>query len=294
MGHAERGSPLMLWIMREIGLRMGRPVSRLLLYPITIYFLLTAREHKRWSRLYLARVLGRPARWRDSFWHYHTFASTILDRVYLLSDQHHRLDIRLHGVELLEAQVASGRGALLLGSHLGSFEVLRALAVEKLDLPLRILMYPHQNEAITSLLNALNPGIAKTVIELGRADSMIRVGEALSKGCLVGILGDRVTESRKVTHATLLGGPVQLPSAPILLANRLEVPILLFFGLYRGGNRYDVHFESLADRIVLHDDHRAADIQAWMQRFADRIEFHARRAPYNWFNFYDVWHEEAA
>jgi predicted LPLAT superfamily acyltransferase len=26
-----------------------------------------------------------------------------------------------------------------------------------------------------------------------------------------------------------------------------------------------------------------------MQRYVTRLEFHCRRAPYNWFNFYDFW-----
>jgi predicted LPLAT superfamily acyltransferase len=294
MGQPERGTAFALRLIVWIGLRLGRPVARGLLYPITLYFLLTARQQRNASRRYLQRVLGRPVHWWHIARHIHTFASTILDRIYLLSDQSHRLDIRLHGVELLEAQVATGRGALLLGSHVGSFEVLRALAVIDRDLPLRILMYRSHNAVITHLLDSLNPEVARTVIELGRADSMIRVGAALSKGCLVGILGDRVAESRKTTRCELLGGTVTFPAAPILLADRLEVPILMFFGLYRGGNRYDVHFETLAQRVVLEDGRRAQQIQQWMQQFADRVQFHVRDAPYNWFNFYDFWNEQPA
>lgn len=294
MQQTERGTAFALHLIIWIGLRIGRPAARALLYPITLYFLLTADDQRRASRLYLSRVLGRPPHWWHVARHIHAFASTILDRIYLLNDRAHVLDIRLHGVELLQAQVASGRGALLLGSHLGSFEVLRALAVVNLNLPLRILMYRDHNAMITQLLDKMNPDVARTVIELGTADSMIRVSHALAKGCLVGILGDRVAESRKITQCQLFGGTVTLPTAPILLAHRLEVPILLFFGLYRGGNRYDVYFETFATRVMLDDGRKGEQVQAWMQQFADRIAFHAQDAPYNWFNFYDVWGEMAA
>ncbi|HEX7928250.1 MAG TPA: lipid A biosynthesis acyltransferase [bacterium] len=294
MQQTERGTASAIRLIIWIGLSVGRPVARALLYPITLYFLLTASYQRRASRLYLHRVLGCPVTWWHVARHIHAFASTILDRIYLLDDQAQRLDIRLHGVELLQAQVASGRGALLLGSHLGSFEVLRALAVVNLNLPLRILMYRNHNAVITRLLDQINPTVARSVIELGTPDSMIRVSESLAKGCLVGILGDRVAESRKITQCQLLGGTVTLPTAPILLAHRLEVPILLFFGLYRGGNRYDVYFETFAPRVTLDDRRRAEQVQAWMQRFADRIAIHAQDAPYNWFNFYDVWGEMAA
>jgi predicted LPLAT superfamily acyltransferase len=294
MRQAERGSAGAVRLMIWIGLKLGRPAARGLLYPITAYFLLTAHEHRRASRRYLERALGRPARWWHVARHLHAFAATILDRVFLLAGQGQRLDVRWHGLPLLEAQAASGRGALLLGSHLGSFEVLRALAAGRLALPLRILMYRNHNAVISRLLEALNPDMAATVIDLGRPDCMLRACEALAKGCLVGMLGDRVANSRKTTRCTLLGGEVELPAAPVLLAHRLGVPILLFFGLYRGGNRYDVYLEPFAERVVLDDARRAEQVQQWMQRFADRIAFHLRSAPYNWFNFYDIWSRDAA
>ncbi len=294
MRQSERGTAGAIRIILWVALRLGRAPARALLLPITAYFLLTGHTPRRASRRYLRRVLGRPAHWWDVARHFHTFSATVLDRVFLLSGRTDRFDVRLHGVERLQAQVASGRGALLLGSHLGSFEVLRALAVAEYDLPLRILMYRHHNAVLTAVLDALNPQVARSVIELGRPDSMLRVSEALARGSLVGILGDRVAESRKVTRCRLLGGDLDLPTAPILLASRLEVPILLFFGLYRGGNRYDVCFEPFAERIVLDPERRAEEIRDWMQRFADRLEHHIRSAPYNWFNFYDVWHEEEA
>ena len=36
---------------------------------------------------------------------------------------------------------------------------------------------------------------------------------------------------------------------------------------------------------------RPADetLEETMQRYVTRLEFHCRRAPYNWFNFYDFW-----
>ena len=60
------------------------------------------------------------------------------------------------------------------------------------------------------------------------------------------------------------------------------------------GNRYDIYFEHFADEITLDRDHRAEEIQPWMQRYAERLEHYARLAPYNWFNFYSFWDQVAA
>ncbi len=63
------------------------------------------------------------------------------------------------------------------------------------------------------------------------------------------------------------------------------------FGLYRGGNRYDLYFETFAEHIV-HPAPRARRAAATSGRaqFAARLEHYTRLDPYNWFNFYDFWH----
>jgi predicted LPLAT superfamily acyltransferase len=118
---------------------------------------------------------------------------------------------------------------------------------------------------------------------------LIRVKESLDSGYFVGMLGDRVFGGDKTTQCQFLGAPATFPAGPILLAAMMRCPVILFFGLYRGGNRYEIYFEHFADVIVLERDRRAEETQLWMQRYADRLEHYARLAPYNWFNFYPFW-----
>jgi len=59
----ERGTPAMLRLIGWIALRIGRRAARLLLFPITFYFLISAKAARRVSRDYLMRIRGRPARW---------------------------------------------------------------------------------------------------------------------------------------------------------------------------------------------------------------------------------------
>jgi len=91
-----------------------------------------------------------------------------------------------------------------------------------------------------------------------------------------------------------MGGTVRFPEGPWRLAAALGVPVLLGFGLYCGGNRYEAHFELFARRVTVARSTRSADIAAYAQRYAQRMEHYARLAPYNWFNFYDYWQEDAA
>ena len=110
------------------------------------------------------RVRSRPAHWWHVFRHLYYFAATILDRVYLLTGEFHRFEIKFHQRELLHRQMEHGQGCILLGSHLGSFEVLRALGVTRAEYPLRVLMDIVHNENLTRFLDTLNREIADTVI----------------------------------------------------------------------------------------------------------------------------------
>lgn len=292
-GQRERGSRGALRLILWIALRLGRPAARLLLYPISLYFLVRARPQRIASRRYLGRVLARRAGMAQVGRHIHCFAATILDRVFLLSGRQDRLDIRLYHPELVLARLDAGQGFLLLGAHHGSFEVVRALAVADRHLPLKVLMYPEHNQVITQVLHALNAEIADTVIPLGRPESLLAVKEALDQGCMVGLLGDRYRPDEGSVRCDFLGGQARFPTGPIGLAAATGVPVVLFFGLYLGGNRYEVHFETLSERIELDRAGREAQIAVWVQRYAARLQHYVHRAPYNWFNFYDFWDELA-
>jgi predicted LPLAT superfamily acyltransferase len=134
----ERSNLAFLRFMTWISLRFGRRAGRILLRPITVYFVLFSPSARRASRAYLNRALGRPAGWRDGYRHVFTFASTIHDRIYLLNERFDLFDIRTHGETLVDAALAAGRGAFLMGAHLGSFEVVRAIGRTQPDLRIAI------------------------------------------------------------------------------------------------------------------------------------------------------------
>ncbi len=116
----ERGTPASLRVIAWIAVHIGRAAARLLLYPVTLYFVITAHSARRISYQYLKRVRGGLAHCWHVFRHFHCFAATILDRVYLLRGEFERFRVTVHGKELLQRQIETGKGSILLGSHLGS------------------------------------------------------------------------------------------------------------------------------------------------------------------------------
>jgi predicted LPLAT superfamily acyltransferase len=285
----ERGSQSAIRALVWVTLALGRRVGRLFLYPICVYFILFSRGTRRASTDYLRRVLGRPPRLAEVARHYHAFASTLHDRVYLRAGRYGYFDVRVDAPPVLLADLRQGRGCILLGSHLGSFEVLRAAGLAEGAPPVNMLMQVEGGERLNSVMDALAPEAAPRVIPLGHPGSLLRAQECIERGEIVGILADRGLRDERECSCQFLGAPARFPLGPLLLAGLLQAPVILAFGLYRGGRRYDVHLEAFAERIELDRRDREASIRPWVERYVARLEHHCREAPYNWFNFYDFW-----
>jgi predicted LPLAT superfamily acyltransferase len=102
-------------------------------------------------------------------------------------------------------------------------------------------------------------------------------------------MGDRLMAEAQSVRCEFLGEGAAFPSGSVRLAHVVRAPVVLFFGLYRGGNRYDIYLELLSESVQLSADHRQDDVRRWTQRYADRLAYYSRKAPDNWFNFYDFW-----
>ena len=287
----EGGGRFAIWLIRTIALKCGRGAARACLLPITLYFYFRRPYERRVSYAFLERATGRPASAWQVLRHIHRFAGTILDRVFLLAERYARFDVRMHGLEELTSRMRADRGVLLLGAHVGSFEVLRVAAVERPDVRVRVVLDTQKTPALTRLLHALNPEIGRNVIDASRpgTEIVLALSEALADGELTTLLADRAREHEATMLADFFGAQAPFPTAPFLLGAILKVPMVLCLGMYRGGNRYDLHFEALADELVLPRREREAGLRAIVQRYADRLAHYAKLAPFNWFNFYDYW-----
>jgi predicted LPLAT superfamily acyltransferase len=284
----ERGSAALVQLMIWLTLGLGWRVGQALLYPITGYFFLFSRGAHSASSQFLARVFGRPATRREIFRHLFTFSCVLLDRLFLLSDRLQHFHIEMTGLDTVTSALGQSRGCILLGSHLGSFEVLRACA-RQYPVPVNILMYRANNGAYSRLMERLDPTLADAVIEIGTPDAMLRVRESLDRGEMVGILADRAPAGQKMLAVPFLGEPAPLPTGPLSLCAALGAPVVMFYGIRTGARQYEIHFGLFADRIVLQRSRRTEDMADWIIRYARRLETYCRIYPFNWFNFYDFW-----
>jgi predicted LPLAT superfamily acyltransferase len=285
----ERGSAVLLRMMMFVALHLGRPLARGILYLIAAYFFAFGPTVRRHARAYLRRALGREPRALDRFRQLFTFATTILDRFYLTRGRYERLSLSCEGEELMGELLSRGQGAFLLGSHLGSFEVMGAVGRDRPELRVAMAMYERHPTRLTRFLRA-GQGAAPEIIELGQINAMLRIRDCLDQGKFVGMLADRTLGDAPAQVVSFLGSPALFPSGPMRAAAALRRPVIFMTGLYRGGNRYHVVFRQIADFSAVVRAGREAAVHAAVARYAALLEEYCRSDPYNWFNFYDFWH----
>ena len=301
----ELGSAGAIRLIVWLALHAGRGICRVLLVPICIYFLVTAPLPRRASQEFLGRALGRHVKWRDTLRHLLVFSTTLLDRVYLLHGRQHELAIEVTNEAAFWNALATGRGCLLLGSHLGSFQMLGVIGSLEKKLAINMVMHVDGDARLGGLVLGDQEALPYNVIPLGEPGSMIKVKECLDRGEVVGILADRVYSNEATQSLPFFGRMARFSLSPLRLARITGAPVVTVFGLFQGGNRYEIVFESLAPRVVDSSDgpratfdattappatrENAVSLQSCLTSYVASLEHHARRCPFNWFNFYDFW-----
>lgn len=277
---------------------LGQGVFRLVAYPTVLFYMLRHPRAYAASRDYLARLSrlehgdGRAATMRRSWQHFAAFAQSILDKLRVWAGQLPTDDIAMHGYPAIRDAVDAGQGGVIFVSHLGNAEVCRALTHLRARARLTVLVHTKHAEAFNALLADLNPASALQLVQVTdiSADTVLQLRERIERGELVVIACDRVPvrEGGRVAVVDFLGAPARFPVGPYVLASLLQCPVYLMFCLLEAG-RYHVYFERFAESIVLPRHGREERLRRCAAHYADRLAHHCRRAPLQWFNFYDFW-----
>jgi predicted LPLAT superfamily acyltransferase len=294
---AERGSGLGLRITIATYRLLGDTAARLLLRPVVAWFLLTGGTARRASLEYLERLRAEtgdtPApTWLNAYRHMLAFAESGLDKLAAWTGNIPHADLAFANRACFEELLASGRGAVLLGAHLGNLEMLRALANLNGIVKVNAVVYTEHAKRFAGALAAADERFQVNLLQISSLgpDTAILLREKIDRGEMLVIVGDRTppAENGRVVSADFLGRPALFPQGPFILAALLECPVFLFF-CTREGDGYHIHFEPFAEKVELPRGRRVEAIAALAQRYADRLGALCRRAPFQWFNFFDFW-----
>ena len=288
---SEWGMRFCLWCYRLLGKR----ALYALLYPIIGWFFLFASSARRESKRYLQHALNRTPGNIDIFQHFMSFGRAVVDKFSAWSGDIQRSDVNFENRETLVQQAASGRGAVILTSHLGNVDMCRALINRVPGIHLNVLLFTHNAESINRVLQGVNPNAGMEIIQISDVgpDTAMLLHDKIQRGEFVVIAADRTspTSMHRVSIARFFGKPAAFPQGPFILAALLECPVYLLFAL-RKQQQYDIILESFAGQLSFPRRQRETLLQVAISRYAARLEHYCRLAPLQWFNFFNFWQNE--
>jgi phosphatidylinositol dimannoside acyltransferase len=240
----------------------------------------------------LEAVLG-PCGWWERQRRIHRTFRTF---AWCLSERYERLStdrvfaVEAEGLEEWRELAGKDGGFILVTAHLGAWEVGSMLPAARDGRRVHVVREPETDPRAQRFIEGL---IRRSGGELYTThfadDPQLGVGllDALRRGEIVALQGDRPRSGGRTVEASLFGRPFALPVGPAALARAAGVPIVPVFVVREGRLRYRCLLRPAIH--VAQSGDRQRDLQEALERFAADLEAVIRREPYQWFCFRRLW-----
>jgi predicted LPLAT superfamily acyltransferase len=299
------------WQMRLFFILARRLPSLLLkfaAFPVGLCFFIFAKKIRTESGRFLdraAQACGKNRRQFSSLRNILSFALTLVEKADAWSGKvsFERIHFQNDDIGSLICELEAGKGAVLLCSHLGNMELLRALAdYSRTGVSREVAVTSVADFGVTPFFNkmveSLNPRFQLRIINAYEINpgTILLLEEQASAGGLTVIAGDRTSANTRdqVFSIPFLGSPAHFPRGAYVLASLLGVPVYAVFGLRRRDlsvypeyNMY-VHLMGSPDQTLSRRE-RKGIIESYARHFASLLEGYCLRYPHQWYNFYNYW-----
>ena len=280
------------WFFVQLIRRLGVRWAYGLLLFVAAYFTFANPSGYRCSRDFLRRVLGPQPFWKWPllvYRHFFSFGITLLDRLAVIMSRT-KITCTHEGEFLFQEYLARGQGVILLGAHLGSWEIGGHL-LGRLGKPVNVVVLEKDEARMRQLFDqALAAKMFHLIATDGHPLRSIPIAAALRRGEIVCLLGDRSFGGADV-RAPFLGGPARFPIGPYLLAAVTGAPIFQTFIVREKLGHY--RFFSSPARFIPRATLRGgpAAVAPYVADYAARLAAVAGQYPFQWYNIYPFWDE---
>lgn len=305
MGQAQNGSPvrrrgtrLGFWFFRVAIRTLGLAGAYVLLYPVCLYYLLFDRPAFRSSDAYIKRRFrprGFLYRALGVYRLYISQGKTLVDRYYMAATGTKKaFNIEILGYDRIKKILGEpDQGAILLTSHVGNWQ-LTMTALGNLGKPVYLMMRPEDNVAVKEALNIDREDESVKILNSTKDFSgVMEAMDALKRGCLVSIMGDR-SYGHKTQEVMFLGEKVFLPYGALMLASAAKCPIFVLLSAKVSNSAYILDVSNMIEVGSIGRSTGREGLRVCLQEYANILERYVERYPYQWFVFHDIWDRQTA
>lgn len=277
------GYRFFVFCIRFLGVR----ISYFFCFWVAGYFLLFARKQRSGLIRFYQQGFGFSTgkSFRMAAGNFYRFGQIIIDRIALKTSRKriytHSFDNERVLIDLRE----NGKGAFLMSGHVGNWENAGNLIGERITSKINILMLDAEVEKIKQYLEASTEASQYNLIPLKDDMShLILIHQALKRNEFIALHADRILAGQKTIELPFLGKPAHFPAGPFIMAHKFKVPITFVFAIKEGAT----HF-ALNATVPITPGKEVSSPEEIAEQYVRRLEEMVKRAPKQWFNFYDYY-----
>jgi KDO2-lipid IV(A) lauroyltransferase len=206
-----------------------------------------------------------------------------------------RFRVVVEGKDVWEEASRSGRGIILVTAHVGAWDAMSQLAPAGLARVVHVVreeeIDPASQEFIRRLVREQGDPNCHTHFATGDPSLGLQLKQALERGDLVALQGDRPRVGSRSVVASLFGRTMDLPAGPAVLARLTGAELLPVFCFRERHYLYRIVFRPPI-RVRSDVERGQAEVEA-TQGLGREIEWAIRHRPHQWFALGRVWHAAA-
>lgn len=285
-GNTQKGYSIFLWIID----RLGRKTAYFLLFWVALsYWLFHRKANKSLHYLYKNRlqfsfVKAHYFRWKN----YYTFGQSLIDKVdYILQPEKEDWAVQHEeGRHYFEEILQNGQGGILMGAHLGTWDIAGQMLANKLR-KVNVVMFDGERAGIKELLEEkIGRPLYQVIYIDEQHQHLYDIQQALNRNELVCFLADRFIEGQRTQSLDFLDAPASFPEGPFYLAALMKVPVCFVHGFKIKGTQYSFKAQLATPAQGVSTKERAQLLQKeYVTLLAQQLKLH----PEQWFNYYHFW-----
>lgn len=273
--------------------KFGLFPSYLLLCGASLQYTITDKQSRKILKD-LYSHLKRSFHFYNHFFHIYSFGMALVDRFAFLLSPKQLFDYDGENEQLIIDNVSRGNGCILLGSHIGNWEIAGNLLSGKIDKPIYFIMYDNESKGLKDEIKDVLAKRKVQILNINNQDPsiMIQMINILRQGGILCIHGDRVAPGQKFTEIDFLGEKARFPIGPFILGAVSGSPIIPVICLKSGIRKYHIKaYEPMNIKYTNRSD-RDIEIQRSCKKYVEILESTVKKHPYQWYNFFPFWGKE--
>ncbi len=287
-----KGSPLGYRIFIAL-IKVDVRLAYFLLKPVSFFYLIFSNK-KSITYFYKERLKYGTLKTLVSIYKNYVFLGKVLiDKIAILSGQKDQYTFNFDGEEYLHQMVEDKKGGLLLGAHMGNWEVAGEL-LERVDSVINILMVEAEHQKLKDVLKEAIGDKKVNIIPIKDDMSHIfSVIEAFKNKELVAMHGDRFVEGNQTIQIPFLGEMAQFPIGPMVLASKYSIPVTFVFSVKETNKHY--HFFATEGKVYPKERKpalRDESIKVMLTDYVNQLQSKVEKYPLQWFNYHPFWENE--